>query len=449
MELSNLGSSDQSSVQIRTIGSIVRWQRGNMIGAGSYGKVYMGMNSDTGGLFVIKQVVFHAQGVGGLPNGGKSGNEEDVLQLEQEIALLATLQHEHIVQYFGTERNYVTNELSIFLEHMPGGSIADIVVKFGPLQEAVVKKYTREVLQGLKYLHGKGIIHRDIKGQNILVDNKGVCKLADFGASRYLQTADSAANMSFKGTPVFMSPEVIMEQRYSRKSDIWSVGCTVVQMATGNPPFSEFSNHIAALFHITSTTEPPPVPANMSAEAQDFVLKCFERELSKRPFVDALLQHSFIENGASGVGSPASIMPSSPAHVASRSQSQDLDLVDEERYKKFKEQLSRVKVTAHLRGKTPSQVRLLNRRWARRTSIESQTLSSYDVTPRDQLTKRWSLESGRKLDRIIMSSSSSSSSSTATYSSCSSSASLPKKDPNIVPLFGRVANVSSEADQGK
>jgi serine/threonine protein kinase len=325
MELSNLGSSDQSSVQIRTIGSIVRWQRGNMIGAGSYGKVYMGMNSDTGELFVIKQVVFHAQGVGGVPNEGKSGNEEDVLQLEQEIALLATLQHEHIVQYFGTERNYVTNELSIFLEHMPGGSIADIVLKFGPLQEAVVKKYTREVLQGLKYLHGKGIIHRDIKGQNILVDNKGVCKLADFGASRYLQTADSAANMSFKGTPVFMSPEVIMEQRYSRKSDIWSVGCTVVQMATGNPPFSEFSNHIAALFHITSTTEPPPVPANISAEAQDFVLKCFERDLSKRPFVDALLRHSFIEKGAPGSGSPLNAIttpgtpsPASPTFRAQR-----------------------------------------------------------------------------------------------------------------------------------
>jgi len=87
----------------------------------------------------------------------------------------------------------------------------------------------------------------------------------------------------------------------------------VVQMATGNPPFSEFSNHIAALFHITSTTEPPPVPANMSAEARDFVLKCFERELSKRPFVDALLQHSFIENGASGGPSPAITAPGTPS----------------------------------------------------------------------------------------------------------------------------------------
>ena len=126
----------------------------------------------------------------------------------------------------------MSNELSIFLEHMPGGSIAELVSRFGKLDESVIRKYTREVLEGLIYLHDKGIIHRDIKGQNILVDNHGVCKLADFGASRHMQSAESAQNMSFKGTPVFMSPEVILEQRYSKKSDIWSVGCTVLQMAT-------------------------------------------------------------------------------------------------------------------------------------------------------------------------------------------------------------------------
>lgn len=209
VDLSMLASADHTSVQIRTIGRIVRWQRGNLIGSGSYGKVFLGMNIDTGGLFVVKQVVFHGVWTAGAVK------DEEVLQLEQEIALLATLQHEHIVQYLGTERNYSTNELSIFLEHMPGGSIADIVLKFGKLQEGVMRKYTREVLSGLKYLHAKGIIHRDIKGQNVLVDNRGVCKLADFGASRYLQTADSTANMSFKGTPVFMSPEVIMQHKYS------------------------------------------------------------------------------------------------------------------------------------------------------------------------------------------------------------------------------------------
>uniref|UniRef100_A0A6U4JPI5 Protein kinase domain-containing protein n=1 Tax=Hemiselmis andersenii TaxID=464988 RepID=A0A6U4JPI5_HEMAN len=286
--LSSLGSLETG--EIRQIGIVERWQRGNLIGSGSYGKVYLGMNLDSGELFVVKQVVF-ANGVvaQGCPN------QEDVGQLEQEIALLSTLAHDNIVKYLGTERNNLTNELSIFLEHMPGGSVADLVMRFGGLDESVIRKYTREVLEGLLYLHKKGIIHRDIKGQNILVDNRGVCKLADFGASRYLnKTADNNASFSFKGTPVFMSPEVITEQRYSRKSDVWSVGCTVLQMATGNPPYSEFSNHIAALFHITTTSEPPPIPEKMSSEGGAFILRCFTRDTSDRATVDELLRLPFV-----------------------------------------------------------------------------------------------------------------------------------------------------------
>ena len=201
-----------SSAEIRIIGSVKRWQRGNLLGSGSYGRVYMAMNSDSGEIFVVKQVPFNAGGAGGPGmDGGDTVVSEEVAQLEMEIALLGTLSHPNIVKYLGTERNNLTNELSIFLEHMPGGSIAELVAKFGKLDESVIRKYTREVLEGLIYLHDRGIIHRDIKGQNILVDNHGSCKLADFGASRFMQSADSAQNMSFKGTPVFMSPEVSQE----------------------------------------------------------------------------------------------------------------------------------------------------------------------------------------------------------------------------------------------
>ena len=267
-----------SSAEIRIIGSVKRWRRGNLLGSGSYGKVFMAMNTDTGEIFVVKQVPFQGNG-GGEGWGGDVS--EGTKQLEMEIALLGTLHHPNIVKYLGTERNNVTNELSIFLEHCPGGSVAELVSRFGKLDESVIRKYTREVLEGLIYLHDKGIIHRDIKGQNILVDNHGVCKLADFGASRHMQSQESAQNMSFKGTPVFMSPEVIRDQRYSKKSDIWSVGCTVLQMASGNPPFSEFSNHIAALFHITASTDPPPVPDDLSEGLRSFALLCFERDVKK------------------------------------------------------------------------------------------------------------------------------------------------------------------------
>jgi len=275
--------------KIRQIGSIVRWQRGNLIGFGSFGRVYLGMNLDSGELFVVKQVVFVSK-----------ERSEEVVQLEREIALLATLDHVNIVKYLGTERNSVNNELSIFLEHMPGGSVADLVSRFGPLVDTVVRKYTREVLAGLQYLHSRGIIHRDIKGQNILVDNRGVCKLADFGSSRYLNSVNAgdnnAASLSLRGTPVFMPPEVIKEQRYSKKSDVWSIGCTVLQMASGKPPYNELDNHYAVLIRITSTDEHPPFDEKaLSEEAKEFLLLCCRRNPADRPDVEALLKHKFMK----------------------------------------------------------------------------------------------------------------------------------------------------------
>ena len=92
--------------------------------------------------------------------------------------------------------------------------------------------------------------------------------------------------------------QVIQEQRYSKKSDIWSVGCTVLQMATGNPPFSEFSNHIAALFHITSSTEPPPLPAEVSQGLRAFALQCFERDVKQRPNAQTLREHPYLHTNS-------------------------------------------------------------------------------------------------------------------------------------------------------
>jgi serine/threonine protein kinase len=135
-----------SSAEIRLIGSVKRWRRGNLLGSGSYGKVYMAMNSDSGEIFVVKQVPFMGSDGGLSGEMADAGLSEEVAQLEMEIALLGTLHHPNIVKYLGTERNNITNELSIFLEHMPGGSIAELVSKFGKLDESVIRKYTREVL---------------------------------------------------------------------------------------------------------------------------------------------------------------------------------------------------------------------------------------------------------------------------------------------------------------
>jgi serine/threonine protein kinase len=105
--------------------------------------------------------------------------------LQQEISVLRTLQHENIVRYLGC--SVEDNTFNIFLEYIPGGSIASVIKKFSSLNESVIRRYTKQILMGLEYLHSHQIIHRDIKGANILVDNKGVIKLADFGASRKLE----------------------------------------------------------------------------------------------------------------------------------------------------------------------------------------------------------------------------------------------------------------------
>ena len=196
----------------------------------------------------------------------------------------------------GSAEALAAQALHIFLEFVPGGSIAGLLSKFGPFAERVVAVYTRQILEGLAYLHRNQIMHRDIKGANILVDNTGVVKLADFGASRQLAdlvTMESGFK-SMKGTPYWMAPEVIKQTGHGRQADIWSVGCTALEMVTAKPPWGEYATQVSALFHIASAKGPPPLPAGLSPEALDFMLLCFNRVPKDRPNAVRLLQHPFV-----------------------------------------------------------------------------------------------------------------------------------------------------------
>ena len=104
-----------------------------------------------------------------------------------------------------------------------------------------ISKYTYQILQGLEYLHALGIVHRDIKSTNILVDEQGVCKISDFGSAKTTleDNMESMKYMTVCGTPYWMAPEVIKQEGHNRKADIWSLGCTVFEMATGRPPWSK------------------------------------------------------------------------------------------------------------------------------------------------------------------------------------------------------------------
>ena len=127
-----------------------------------------------------------------------------------------------------------------------------------------------------------------------MVDNNGICKLADFGASKRLDLLKNTAEQSLKGTPYWMAPEVIRQAGYGRQADIWSVGCTVIEMATGKPPFSNFTTHVAVLFHIAVSKEPPPFPPNLSEVGAEFLSMCFRHEPRERPSARSLLRHPFI-----------------------------------------------------------------------------------------------------------------------------------------------------------
>ena len=126
-----------------------------------------------------------------------------LLPPQEEVATLRSLHHPNIVRYLGTDR---TNSFTILLEYVPGGSIASILALFGPLDEVVLRQYLWQVLQGLRYLHAEGIIHRDIKGANILVSDRGTVKLTDFGCS--ITAVRSFNHRAALGTVLWMAPEV-------------------------------------------------------------------------------------------------------------------------------------------------------------------------------------------------------------------------------------------------
>ncbi|KEH43905.1 MAP kinase kinase kinase [Medicago truncatula] len=266
----------------------IRWRKGELIGSGAFGRVYMGMNLDSGELIAVKQVLIEP----GI--AFKENTKANIRELEEEVKLLKNLKHPNIVRYLGTARE--EDSLNILLEFVPGGSISSLLGKFGSFPESVIRTYTKQLLDGLEYLHNNRIIHRDIKGANILVDNKGCIKLADFGASRkVVELATINGAKSMKGTPHWMSPEVILQTGYTTSADIWSVACTVIEMATGKPPWSQqYPQEVSALFYIGTTRDHPPIPEHLSTEAKDFLLKCFHKEPNLRPSASDLLLHPFI-----------------------------------------------------------------------------------------------------------------------------------------------------------
>ncbi|XP_076602769.1 mitogen-activated protein kinase kinase kinase 19 [Chaetodon auriga] len=267
----------------------ITWTKGEVLGRGAYGTVYCGLTNQ-GQLIAVKQVNLDASD----PDAAK----REYIRLQGEVELLKTLRHTNIVGFLGT--SLCQHVVSIFMEYIPGGSIASILHRFGPLPERVLALYTQQILEGVAYLHLNRVIHRDLKGNNVMLMPTGVIKLIDFGCARRLSclnhTASNSGDLlkSVHGTPYWMAPEVISETGYGRKSDIWSVGCTVFEMATGKPPLAHMDK-MAALFYIGAQRGlMPALPEGFSDKAKDFVKICLTSDQRLRPSADQLLKHSFI-----------------------------------------------------------------------------------------------------------------------------------------------------------
>ncbi|KAI1737503.1 hypothetical protein F4680DRAFT_427949 [Xylaria scruposa] len=253
------------------------YRLGECIGKGAFGAVYKAFNWGTGEAVAVKQIK--------LVNLPKS----ELRMIEAEIDLLKNLHHDNIVKYIGFVKS--ADCLNIILEYCENGSLHSICKAYGKFPENLVGVYMTQVLQGLQYLHDQGVIHRDIKGANILTTKDGKVKLADFGVSTStLAGPDKEAQVV--GTPYWMAPEIIELSGATPASDIWSLGCTVIELLSGRPPYHHLQA-MPALFAIVNDDH-PPLPEGVSSAARDFLMQCFQKDPNLRVSARKLLKHNWI-----------------------------------------------------------------------------------------------------------------------------------------------------------
>ncbi|KAF2840537.1 hypothetical protein M501DRAFT_1014552 [Patellaria atrata CBS 101060] len=275
-QLAALPSKDGTAQKAaQDVAGLKDYQLGDCLGKGAFGSVYRALNWNTGETVAIKQVK-----LADLPK-----SELRVIMLE--IDLLKNLNHPNIVKYHGFVKS--AESLYIILEYCENGSLHSICKNFGKFPENLVALYMTQVLHGLLYLHDQGVIHRDIKGANILTTKDGLVKLADFGVAT---KATGLSESSVVGTPYWMAPEVIELSGATTASDIWSLGCTVIELLDGKPPYHKLQP-MPALFRIVNDDH-PPLPEGASPAVRDFLMQCFQKDPNLRVSAKKLLRHPWI-----------------------------------------------------------------------------------------------------------------------------------------------------------
>ena len=253
------------------------WERGELLGSGSFGKVYRATNKLTGGKMAVKVISL------------SDSNTEDLLQ---EVTVMACLSHPNIVHYFYCERG--VDELRIFMEL--ADSCLSSKLRSDGVDSPEASGFMRDILLGLQYLHSKEIIHRDIKVANVLI-TKGACKLTDFGTA-VKHTTNNSKIQDAAGTMHYMAPEVINGKGYDWRADIWSLGCLLMEMITGKPPWNHVGGGSWQAVKYISTLEPRSEinygPSNYHSYVFEFLESTVRVDPQLRQATQSLLEMPFL-----------------------------------------------------------------------------------------------------------------------------------------------------------
>ncbi|KAL3836221.1 hypothetical protein ACJMK2_021660 [Sinanodonta woodiana] len=262
---------------------------GELIGSGVFGRVYKVVDAGTQDKqLAVKQIAFC-----------KSNEIKKVMEsLKKDVTMLRGLEHERIAKYHGwAEDNFL---FSIFLEYASNRSVEDYLKSNGALKDNYALGLTRQVLEGLAFLHSRGIVHRDLKASNILLDSDLNIRLCDIGLSTILETHTFASRgcTTSVGSSFWSSPEVIKGKKYDAKTDIWSLGCTIIELSTAQRPWYPHPPY-TALLKVGHDVSPLVVAQEQFAISDvmtEFLDPIFQVDKKHRPSVQDLLSHSFLSS---------------------------------------------------------------------------------------------------------------------------------------------------------